>query len=424
MSRWLYTLLLYLLVPVVLLRLQWRGRANPDYRRRWAERFGWFTAPALKQPIWVHAVSVGEALAAVPLIEALLARYPERSLVITSTTPTGSGRVQALFGGRVFHVYLPYDLPGAVRRFLDRTRPCVGIIMETELWPNLFHHCARRRIPLAIVNARLSPGSARGYARIAPLARATLADVRLIAAQGEGDADRFRALGARDDQVQVMGNLKFDQTLPADLAAQAAALRNQWGIERPVWIAASTHEGEDAQVLDAFALIRQVLPTSLLILVPRHQERFDRVAALVQARDFQMERRASGEPASADTQIFLGDTLGELPLFYAAADVAFVGGSLVPVGWHNMLEPAALGVPVLTGPARFNFSDISEALLAAGAAREVTDAETLAAAVIHWLGDAEDRQRAGEAGRQLVAANRGSLERLLGLLSPLLDARV
>jgi 3-deoxy-D-manno-octulosonic-acid transferase len=421
MSRWLYTLLLYLLVPVVLLRLQWRGRANPDYRRRWAERFGWFTAPPLRQPIWVHAVSVGEALAAAPLIEALLARYPERSLVVTSTTPTGSGRVKALFGGRVFHVYLPYDLPGAVRRFLDRTSPSVGIIMETELWPNLFHHCARRRIPLAIVNARLSPGSARGYARVAPLTRSTLAAVRLIAAQGEGDADRFRALGARDDQLQVMGNLKFDQTLPADLAAQATALRTQWGIERPVWIAASTHEGEDAQVLDAFARIRQALPTSLLILVPRHQERFDRVAALAQGRDFRMVRRSSGEQASADTELFLGDTLGELPLFYAAADVAFVGGSLVPVGGHNMLEPAALGVPVLTGPQRFNFSDISEALLAAGAALEVTDAETLATAVIHWLGDAEARQRAGEAGRQLVADNRGALARLLEQIASYLD---
>ena len=317
--------------------------------------------------------------------------------LVTSTTPTGSGRVQALFGSRVFHVYLPYDLPGAVRRFLDRTRPYVGIIMETELWPNLFHHCASRRIPLAIVNARLSPRSARGYARIAPLTRSTLADVHLIAAQGEGDAQRFRALGARDDQVQVMGNLKFDQTLPADLPTKASVLRNQWGVDRPVWIAASTHEGEDAEVLDAFARIQQALPSSLLILVPRHQERFGRVADLVEERGYRMVRRASGESASADTQVFLGDTLGELPLFYAAADVAFVGGSLVPVGGHNMLEPAALGVPVLTGPARFNFSDISEALLAAGAAREVEDAEALAAAVIHWLSDVEDRQRVGEA---------------------------
>lgn len=423
MSRWLYTVLLYLLVPVVLLRLQWRGRANPDYRRRWAERFGWFAAPALKQPIWVHAVSVGEVQAAVPLIEALLARYPERSLVVTTTTPTGSGRVQTLFAGRVFHVYLPYDLPGAVRRFLERTSPCASIVMETELWPNLFHHCARRRIPVAIVNARLSPRSARGYDRIAPLVRLTLANVQLIAAQGEGDAQRFRALGASGGQLEVMGNLKFDQTLPVDLAERASVLRAQWGVERPVWIAASTHEGEDAQVLDAFARIQQALPASLLILVPRHQERFDRVADLVVERGYRIVRRASGEPASAHTQVFLGDTLGELPLFYAAADVAFVGGSLVPVGGHNMLEPAALGVPVLTGPQRFNFSDISEALLAAGAAREVADAEALAAAVVQWLGDVDDRRRAGEAGRQLVEANRGSLERLLTLLSPLLEER-
>ncbi len=423
MSRWLYTLLLYLLAPVVLLRLQWRGRANPDYRRRWAERFGWFTAPPLKQTLWVHAVSVGEVQAAVPLIEALLQRYPQRSLVVTTMTPTGSGRVRALFGERVFHVYLPYDLPGAVRRFLSRTMPEVGIIMETELWPNLFHRCAQRSIPLAIVNARLSPRSAGGYQRIAPLVRSALADVRLIATQGEGDAQRFRSLSVRDEQLQVMGNLKFDQTLPEDLTQREAELRSQWGSGRPVWIAASTHEGEDELVLDAFAIIRQTLTDCLLILVPRHPERFDRVAALASARDWQVTRHSAGEPATAATQVYLGDTLGDLPLFYASADVAFVAGSLVPVGGHNMVEPAALGVPVLTGPHRFNFSDISEALLAAGAAKEVGDVEALASALIHWLENEADRRQAGDAGRQLVVANRGALEQLLTLLSPLLGER-
>jgi len=420
MSRWLYTLLLYLLVPMVPLRLWWRGRANPEYRRRWAERFGGFTLPAVQRTIWVHAVSVGEVQAAVPLVETLLQGYPERSLVLTTMTPTGSGRVRALFGERVLHVYLPYDLPGAVRRFLDGTRPEVGIIMETELWPNLFHQCARRSIPLAIVNARLSPRSAHGYETIAPLARATLADVQLIAAQSEGDAERFRRLGASSEQVQVMGNLKFEQTLPADVTQRAAELRAQWGAQRPVWIAASTHEGEDEPVLDAFAIVRQALPDCLLILVPRHPERFDRVAALAESRDWRVTRHSTGESASADTQVYLGDTLGDLPLFYAAADVAFVAGSLVPVGGHNMVEPAALGVPVLTGPHRFNFSDISEALLAAGAAKAVGDADALAAALIHWLEDETDRRQAGDAGRQLVADNRGALERLLTLLEPLL----
>jgi len=359
--------------------------------------------------------------AAVPLIEALLQRYSKRSLVVTTMTPTGSGRVQALFGERVFHIYLPYDLPGAVQRFLDRTRPAVGIIMETELWPNLFHQCAQRSIPLAIVNARLSPRSAGGYQRIAPLVRSTLADVRLIAAQGEGDAQRFHSLGARDEQLQVMGNLKFEQSLPADVTQRAAELRVQWGVDRPVWIAASTHEGEDELVLDAFAIVRQTLPDSLLILVPRHPERFDRVAALAGARDWHVSRHSAGQSASADTQVYLGDTLGDLPLFYAAADVAFVAGSLVPVGGHNMVEPAALGVPVLTGPHRFNFNDISEALLAAGAAKEVGDVEALAAALIHWLENEADRRQAGDAGRRLVADNRGALERLLGLLAPLLE---
>lgn len=420
MSRWLYTFLLYLLLPVVPLRLWWRGRANPAYRQRWAERFGRFNAPELNQVIWVHAVSVGEVQAAVPLIEALLQRYPQRALVVTTMTPTGSGRVQALFGERVFHVYLPYDLPGAVRRFLDRTQPEVGIIMETELWPNLFHHCAVRDIPLIIANARLSPRSARGYGWIAPLVRSALADVHLVAARGEEDAQRFRQLGAREAQLQVMGNLKFDQILPADLAQQASQLRAQWGAQRPVWIAASTHEGEDETVLDAFDAVRQTLPDSLLILVPRHPERFERVANLVQARGWSMVRRSLAEPANAETAVVLGDTLGELLQLYAAADVAFVAGSLVPVGGHNMLEPAALGVPVLTGPQRFNFNEVSEEMIAAGGAREVVDAHTLATAVQHWLGNDAERRRAGEAGRQLVAANRGALERLLALLTPLL----
>jgi 3-deoxy-D-manno-octulosonic-acid transferase len=421
MIRHLYSILLYLATPLVLLRLSWRGTKNPAYWRRWPERFGWFRTPALQAPLWLHAVSVGEAQAAAPLVKALLQHYPSRSLVVTTTTPTGSQRVRELFGEQVFHVYLPYDLPGAVRRFLRRLRPQLAVIMETELWPNLFHHCAAADIPVIIANARLSPRSAAGYGRIRGLVKDTLADVSLIAAQGAGDAERFRALGAAAERVTVMGNLKFDQAMPADIASQAQTLRQQLGATRPVWIAASTHEGEEEHVLDALALLRETQPDALLLLVPRHPERFPKVAALVQRRGFQLVRRTEGHACTAATDVFLGDTLGELPLFYAAADVAFVAGSLVPVGGHNMLEPAALGVPVLTGPQLFNFTDISAALLAAGAARQVDDSTQLAQAVGELLMDAGQRQAMGAAGRQLVADNRGALARLLERIENYLD---
>lgn len=432
MLRSLYTTVLYLIVPPVLLRLLWRGMRNRGYWHRWGERFGLFSAAELRNPIWVHAVSVGETRAAAPLIRELLVRYPQRSLVVTTTTPTGSAQLHSLFGeqfvdvsvpqtaGRIFHVYLPYDLPGAVRRFLDRTRPQLALMMETELWPNLFRQCARRGVPVVIANARLSARSARGYGRLGRLLREVLADIRLIAAQNESDAARFRELGMRADAVTVMGNLKFDQRLPGDLEDRAEVLRRQLGASRSVFVAGSTHEGEDELLLDAFARIREQRPEALLLLVPRHPERFTRVATLARRRGHSVVLRSEGRPCDADTGVFIGDSLGELVLFYAAADVAFVGGSLVPVGGHNMLEPAALGVPVIFGPQLFNFSDISRDLLENGAARRVEDSEQLARVVIELLGDAALRAEMGEAGRRLVAANRGALERLLGLLKPYL----
>lgn len=422
--RLLYSAILYTLLPVVLARLAWRGLRNRDYWRRWGERFGFFATPELHDPIWVHAVSVGETQAAAPLIRELLQRYPRRSLVVTTTTPTGSARVQALFGdqfigqpgGRVFHVYFPYDLPGAVRRFLGKTRPRLALVMETELWPNLFRQCARRKIPVLIANARLSPRSARGYGKLGGLVRETLADIRLIAAQNDSDAARFRELGAPAAGVTVMGNLKFDQRIPADLEDRAEALRRELGSSRPVWVAASTHEGEDEQVLDAFARLRETQSDALLLLVPRHPERFARVAAQARRRGHRVVLRSENRPCDTETSVFVGDTLGELLLFYAVSDVAFVGGSLVPVGGHNMLEPAALGVPVVFGPHLFNFSDISRRLLESGAARRVEDSAQLASVVGELLGDAALRAEMGEAGRQLVADNRGALARLLGLL--------
>jgi 3-deoxy-D-manno-octulosonic-acid transferase len=412
--RYLYTLILTLLTPFVLLRLLWRGRRNPGYRRRWGERFGFIRPPALRAPIWVHAVSVGEVQAAAPLIRRLIERYPERGLVVTTTTPTGSSRVQALFGERVFHCYLPYDLPAPVNRFLRRVRPAVAVVMETELWPNLFAACDRKGIAVLLANARLSPKSAAGYGRFAGLTRQTLSCIRLIAAQSEADAQRFRALGA--PRVETVGNIKYDLYLPEGIAEEARALRQQWGAERPVWIAASTHEGEEEAALDAFAAVRKDHGDCLLIVVPRHPERFDRVAELCTQRGYGVARRSAGGPPSAQTDVLVVDTLGELLLFYAAADVAFVGGSLVPVGGHNMLEPAALGVPVISGPHLFNFSEVGQLLSDADALVKVNDGRELAGAVMRLLDDSGERREMGERGRAVVEANRGALDRLLSLI--------
>lgn len=414
--RTLYTLLLYAALPIVLLRLWLRGARNPAYRRRWSERFGFFPHTPVDGAIWIHAVSVGEAIAAFPLVERLRERHPERPLVFTTTTPTGSERVVRRFGTAVHHGYLPYDLPGAVARFLDRTRPALAVILETELWPNMYAACAARRIPLVVANARLSERSAAGYRRVARLTRATLERVTLIAAQGEADAARLLALGAPAARVRVTGNLKFDLTPPADLAEHGATLRDSWGALRPVWIAASTHEGEEEQILDAYTVARARVPRLLLVLVPRHPERFDRVAALCAARGYTVVRRSEQRPCDAGTDVFLGDSMGELMLFYAAADIAFIGGSLVPTGGHNPLEPAALARPVLHGPHMFNFAEIDRRLREAGGSREVADAGALARAVADCLLEPAACRASGERARAFVAQNRGALERLLQII--------
>ena len=422
MTRLPYSLLLYLLTPLVLLRLAWRGIRAPAYWRRWGERFAWLPPVAAVPRIWIHAVSVGEAQAALPLVQALRERHPGHRLLITTTTPTGSARVRALFGDGVEHVYLPYDLPGAARRFLATFQPALALIMETELWPNLFHACRQRDIPLLVLNARLSERSLRGYRHMAALSRATLADIRWLAVQGESDARRFLSLGADPGQVRVCGSIKFDVHLPASLREEAEVLRRSFGVERPVWIAASTHEGEDEQVLEAFRRLRtaDAHPHALLVLVPRHPERFAAVASLCRAAGHRLVERSSGLPCTPDTDIYLGDTMGELPMLMAATDVVFMGGSLVPTGGHNMLEPAALGLPVVFGPHVFNFEEISARLLEAGAARQVRDAAGLAAVVTEWLADANARHEVGERGRVFVEDNRGARERMLALIEPYL----
>lgn len=414
--RKLYTFLLYLLAPLVLLRLAWRGLRAPDYWRRWPERFGFIAPPLGKQVIWLHAVSVGEVQAAVPLVRVLLERHPEYSLLVTTVTPTGSARVTALFGEVLAHVYAPYDLPGAVARFLDRVQPQLAIVMETELWPNLFHHCRQRTVPLLLVNARLSARSVAGYQRVQGLAAETLAAVTEIVAQSEADARRFESLGANPACITVTGNLKFEQRIPPSLLERAEVLRRDWGVSRPVWIAASTHEGEDELLLDVFHRLRRQFSHCLLVLVPRHPERFEAVAALCRGRGYNTVLRSDRSPCSADTGVYVADTMGDLPLLYAASDVAFVGGSLVAHGGHNLLEPAALGIPVVTGPHVFNFLEICELLVTAGAAVKVADSDELLQTVNRWLGDANERHRIGQLGRQVVDKNRGALQAVMAII--------
>ncbi|WP_462381104.1 lipid IV(A) 3-deoxy-D-manno-octulosonic acid transferase [Pseudomonas sp. Marseille-QA0892] len=414
MNRFIYSCLLHIAVPFILVRLFLRSRKAPAYAERIGERFS-LTLPTVRSGgIWVHAVSVGESIAAAPMVRALQARYPELPITITCMTPTGSERIRALFGDSVHHTYLPYDLPCAAKRFLDRVQPRVGIIMETELWPNHIHQAARRGIPMVLANARLSERSARGYQRFSRLTAPMLAELDLIAAQTEPEARRFLALGAREEAVQVTGSIKFDLSIDPELPGRARELRASWGAsERPVWIAASTHAGEDEIVLAAHRLLLAHRPDALLILVPRHPERFKTVYALCQGQDFITERRSTGTPVPAGTSVLLGDTMGELLFMFGLADCAFVGGSLVPNGGHNLLEPAALGKPVLSGPHLFNFLDISDQMKQAGALEITEDADALADAVQRLWSDSALAEERREAGLEVLRANQGALGRLI-----------
>lgn len=412
---------MFLATPLLVLRLLARGLRSRPYQWRWPERFGFFKAPDIRGSLWVHAVSVGEVNAAEPLIKALQRDYPEAPLVITTVTPTGTARVQQLFGDSVFHVYLPYDLPFAVSRFMNRIRPRLALIVETEIWPNLYFACRRRGIPLMIVNARLSVRSMRGYKPMRSLLRSALRCVDRIAAQSRADAARYRLLGADPQKIVVSGNMKFDMPIPEAALADGAAMRERWGARRPVWMAASTHEGEELAVLEAHLKVLQQRPDALLLLAPRHPERFRVVEHIVRSLGFRVATRSADGVPTAGHQVCVIDAMGQLMPFFAASDIAFVGGSLVPIGGHNVLEPAALSVPVLVGPHTFNFEEITRSLIEEGGAEVVPNAERLGPDVLRLLLDGVRREQMGEAAQRVFQRERGAVRRVMQLIDTLLQ---
>jgi len=423
MLQLLYTTLFYLIQPLIWLRLWVRGRKAPAYRKRWGERYGFYKQPLKPGGILMHSVSVGETLAAIPLVRALRHRYPDLPITVTTMTPTGSERVLSAFGNDVQHVYLPYDLPDALNRFLNAVDPKLVLVMETELWPNLIAALHMRNIPLVIANARLSARSAKGYAKLGDFIRTLLRRITLIAAQNEEDGERFIALGAKRNQLTVTGSLKFDISVTPQLASRAVTLRRQWAPHRPVWIATSTHEGEESAVIEAHQTLLREFPNLLLILVPRHPERFPDAINLVRQAGLSYITRSSGEVPSGSTQVVVGDTMGELMLLYGIADLAFVGGSLVERGGHNPLEAAAHAIPVLMGPHTFNFKDICARLTQADGLITVTDVASLSKEVASLLTDEDYRNFYGRHAVEVLYQNQGALQRLLQLLEPYLPPK-
>ncbi len=415
MLHFFYSLFFRIALPFVLLRLWWIGRTNPEAFVRWQERLGY--VEAFDEPvIWVHAVSVGETIAAAPLVKASLRRNPDIPILMTAMTPTGSARARALFGDRVHYAFSPYDTPGAVRRFVGRVRPRALVIMETELWPNMIALSRQREVPIFLINARLSSRSARGYERVASLVRPLLRSISWIAAQAEEDAGRFLRIGATPESVSVTGSIKFDVEVSDEVRAESSGLRAALGADRPVWIAASTHDGEDRQILEAHQQILEHFPNALLMIVPRHPERFDDVARLIDAMGLSLVLRSqsgSDGGGKVGSEVYLGDTMGELLMLYGASDVAFVGGSLIERGGHNPLEPAAWGIPVVSGPHIFNFETIYDRL-DSGQGLFITDsAESLAQCVVHLFSDKSSAQKAGHNALAVVNANRGALEKVV-----------
>ena len=425
MMRFFYTVFFYSAVPFILLRLLWRSIAAPAYANRWAERFGFIsTLDTRKKIVWLHTVSVGEFLAALPLIRQLQNRG-DLQLVITTTTPTGSERVRASLGESVVHVYAPYDLPDVLARFIKRIQPSLLLVMETELWPNTLAACAKRGIPRLLINARMSAKSARGYQKFSAITAPMLRNLTMALIQNKTDAERFVQLGLPSAQMQVTGNIKFDLTLGEELKKNAAELKSSWSQQgkRKIWIAASTHQGEDEIILDAFAQLisNPTLDNLLLVLVPRHPERFNAVVTLARARGFATVRRSEVR-MDEHTQVIVGDTMGELLLLFGASDVAFIGGSLVPNGGHNFIEPAAWALPLLSGEHVFNFAEVARLLADAGALDLVASARALAQQVELLALDGQERERRGAAALQVANENRGALDKTVKIIEKYLTA--
>lgn len=419
-----YTLLLYLIQPFVWLKLLWRSRKAPAYRQRWLERYGFCKNKVKPNGILVHAVSVGETIAAIPLIKALQQKYPQFPITVTTMTPTGSERVKSLLKDSVSHVYLPYDLPGAIKRFLKTTKPKIVIIMETELWPNLISQCYKQKIPLIIANARLSERSAARYGKLGKAVKQLFSKISMVAAQNQQDGERFVSLGLPADHLAITGSIKFDINLSNEQRQNINQLKQQWQLKRPVLIAASTHSGEDEIILTAFKKLLLKHANLLLILVPRHPERFKTVEKLISDNGFNYLKRSTNQIPTEQTQIVLGDTMGELVELYAMADIAFVGGSLVKQGGHNPLEPALHHIAIITGEYFFNFQVICEQLIEAQGMIVCTNsADDLYSTIDRLLNDNSRRVQLGENAYLVLKQNQGALSRLLAVINHYLNIK-
>jgi len=412
---YIYNFLIHLILPLLPLRLLWKSRKNSSYRQRILERFGLCSFPVINNSIWVHAVSLGEAISAVPLIKELMVTYPNTTIVVTSMTPTGAQRIREIFKSnpQILQLYIPYDYPFAIKRFLRHLHPKILILMEAELWPNILHYTAKQNIPIIIANACLSEKSVKNYQKFGNFIKPMLKYLTCVATQSKIDAENFAAIGVAKEKILITGNIKFDMQIKDAAYEQAKQLRDFLGQNRPIWVAASTHAGEEEKILTAARIILQQIPDSLLILIPRHPERFNQVFALCKKEQFNTVRYSASQEYSSDTNIVLGDVMGRLLLFYAASDLAFVGGSLIPWGGHNLLEPAALAKPVLSGPNLSEFREISQLMSDTGGLIKVENETVLADTIIKLFNDKNLCEQIGLAALEVVEKHRGATQKIL-----------